>query len=295
MRIIDAHVHVLDDYRPIAPFQDTGRADRLLALMDECGVEKAIMLPVVADFSPDNNRECADLVGRHPDRLAMLADVPMHEPDAAARVLTAPLDRVVGVGAVRELDPLEHAHRLDGGPGEVLIILQGPGAGQPHETPCALRRNLLVEDGVAQVGASVLQARCPEGLAVRRFQLIPRLPHELRQGVGAGPAVNHAVRAVERVVPSGSEGVAGAVRLVDEVGHEASGLLHRHSEELLPVRVRIVRAQSERQADHSGVLSGVLDPVLGAHDPPLAVPHGEQPGQGSPQGFEDCRRDQHDG
>lgn len=89
MRIIDAHVHVLDDYQPMAPFQDTGRSDRLLALMDECGVEKAIMLPVVADFSPDNNRECADLVGRHPDRLAMLADVPMHEPDAAARVLTA--------------------------------------------------------------------------------------------------------------------------------------------------------------------------------------------------------------
>lgn len=89
MRIIDAHVHVGDNYAPMAPFQDTGRADRLLHHMDECGVEKTIMLPVVADFSPDNNRECADLVRQHPDRLAILADVPLHEPDAAARVLAA--------------------------------------------------------------------------------------------------------------------------------------------------------------------------------------------------------------
>jgi L-fuconolactonase len=89
MRIIDAHVHVLDNYKPMTPFQDAGSSERLLSHMDECGVEKAVMLPVVADFSPDNNRECADLVRRHPDRFAILADVPMHEPDAAARVLAA--------------------------------------------------------------------------------------------------------------------------------------------------------------------------------------------------------------
>lgn len=89
MRMIDAHVHVLENYKPMAPFEAAGNSERLLHHMDECGVEKALMLPVVADFSPDNNRECADLVRRHPDRLATLTDVPLHEPDAATRVLAA--------------------------------------------------------------------------------------------------------------------------------------------------------------------------------------------------------------
>ena len=89
MRIIDAHVHVLDNYQPMAPFADTGRYDRLLAHMDECGVEKAIMLPVVAAFSPDNNQECARLARQHPDRLVALADVPLDHPEAAVRIARA--------------------------------------------------------------------------------------------------------------------------------------------------------------------------------------------------------------
>lgn len=89
MRIIDAHVHVLDDYRPMAPFGEAGRVDRLLRLMDGAGVEKAVMLPVVAPFSPTNNEDCARWAREHPDRLAVLADVPLHEADAAARVARA--------------------------------------------------------------------------------------------------------------------------------------------------------------------------------------------------------------
>ena len=57
MRIIDSHVHVLNHYAPMEPFADMGRVDRLLHQMDGAGVEMAIMLPVVADFSPDNNEE----------------------------------------------------------------------------------------------------------------------------------------------------------------------------------------------------------------------------------------------
>ena len=56
MRIVDAHVHVLNHYKPMAPFEDMGRVDRLLSHMDGAGVEKAVMLPVVAAFSPGNNR-----------------------------------------------------------------------------------------------------------------------------------------------------------------------------------------------------------------------------------------------
>ncbi|HIG16591.1 MAG TPA: hypothetical protein EYQ31_04490, partial [Candidatus Handelsmanbacteria bacterium] len=55
MRVIDAHVHTLDNYQPMAPFEDMGRVDRLLHWMDDAGVDKAVMLPVEADFSPENN------------------------------------------------------------------------------------------------------------------------------------------------------------------------------------------------------------------------------------------------
>jgi L-fuconolactonase len=89
MRIIDAHVHTLATYEPMNPFPDTGRVDRLLYLMDESGVEKAVMLPVVADFAPDNNADCARWAKEHPDRLATMTDVPLHAPDAPALVARA--------------------------------------------------------------------------------------------------------------------------------------------------------------------------------------------------------------
>ena len=85
--IIDAHVHVIDNYPSMAPYADAGRHDRLLYLMDQCGVDKAVMLPVVAEASPDNNRECADLARQHPDRLVALTNVQLDEADAAERVL----------------------------------------------------------------------------------------------------------------------------------------------------------------------------------------------------------------
>ena len=48
MPVIDAHVHTLPYFILIAPFEDAGRIDRLLHHMDACGVDKTIMLPVVA-------------------------------------------------------------------------------------------------------------------------------------------------------------------------------------------------------------------------------------------------------
>ena len=89
MRVIDAHVHTLDDYQPMTPFQDMGRVDRLLHWMDDADVEKAVMLPVVADSSPDNNGECARWARDHPDRLAAMTDVPLHEFNAGERVRAA--------------------------------------------------------------------------------------------------------------------------------------------------------------------------------------------------------------
>ena len=89
MRIIDSHVHVLNNYAPMEPFADMGRVDRLLHQMDSAGVEMAIMLPVVADFSPDNNEECAEWARQYPDRLATMTDVPLHETQSAELVIKA--------------------------------------------------------------------------------------------------------------------------------------------------------------------------------------------------------------
>lgn len=89
MRIIDAHVHTLATYQPMAPFEDMGRVDRLLHHMDEAGVDKALMLPVVADFSPDNNADCGRWAKDHPERLAAMTDVPLDNPDAAERIAAA--------------------------------------------------------------------------------------------------------------------------------------------------------------------------------------------------------------
>jgi L-fuconolactonase len=89
MRIIDAHVHVLESYPPMAPFDDLGRPDRMLYLMDECKVEMALLVPVVADFSQDNNAECGELARAHPDRFSALTDVQLHLPEAADQISNA--------------------------------------------------------------------------------------------------------------------------------------------------------------------------------------------------------------
>ena len=89
MPVIDAHVHVLDSYPPMAPFDDLGRPDRMLYLMDECRVDRALLVPVVTDFSPDNNAECGDLAREHPDRFSALTDVQLHLPTASELIRTA--------------------------------------------------------------------------------------------------------------------------------------------------------------------------------------------------------------
>jgi L-fuconolactonase len=82
MRIIDAHVHVIDNYPSMTPFEGLGRYDRLLALMDKNDVEKAVMVPVVAPVTPRNNEECANLARSYSDRLSTLTDVPLDQTDA---------------------------------------------------------------------------------------------------------------------------------------------------------------------------------------------------------------------
>ncbi|NKB69991.1 MAG: amidohydrolase family protein [Candidatus Latescibacteria bacterium] len=88
MPIIDAHVHLFANFAPMEPFADIGRLDRLLYLMDQCEVEKAVVLSV-EEYSATNNQDCAQWGRAHPDRLAVLVDVPLHESTAAEQVLRA--------------------------------------------------------------------------------------------------------------------------------------------------------------------------------------------------------------
>ena len=96
-RIIDAHVHVLDEAGSLGPFPTMGSHTELLQEMDRCSVEKTIMLPVVREGSLDNNERCAQHARQFPDRLATLTDVQLHEPTAAAQVADA-RDRYGAVG-----------------------------------------------------------------------------------------------------------------------------------------------------------------------------------------------------
>ena len=96
MRIIDAHVHVFADERANTPYPTAGRAEHLLHLMDQAGVELALLVPAVGPQSPTNREDCARLAAAHPDRLATLADITLHRPDAADLVARARQD----IGAV---------------------------------------------------------------------------------------------------------------------------------------------------------------------------------------------------
>ena len=86
MPVVDAHVHVTGDAFPMNPCPASGRFDMLLRLMDDVGVDTAVILPVVGDRSPNNNEESAQLARSYPDRFVTLTDVQLHESDAAERV-----------------------------------------------------------------------------------------------------------------------------------------------------------------------------------------------------------------
>ncbi len=89
MPVIDAHVHITGNFLSLNPCSSGGRYDMLLKFMDDVGVDKAVVLPVVWPITPNNNQECAQLAKSYPDRLVTLTDVPLHEPDATERVARA--------------------------------------------------------------------------------------------------------------------------------------------------------------------------------------------------------------
>jgi predicted TIM-barrel fold metal-dependent hydrolase len=76
--IVDSHCHAWRTwpYQPPVPDAATRPAvEQLLFEMDQCGVEKAVLVAARIDFNPDNNDYVAYCVRRFQDRLYQFADV----------------------------------------------------------------------------------------------------------------------------------------------------------------------------------------------------------------------------
>lgn len=89
MSIVDAQIHLWSGNLPSNPShrQVTAfTAEEALALMDEAGVDAAVIHPVPWDA---NSQQMAlDAVARHPERFAMLGEPPLTDPQLEQRVAT---------------------------------------------------------------------------------------------------------------------------------------------------------------------------------------------------------------
>lgn len=96
--IVDSHCHAWRTwpYQPPVPDPTSRPAvEQLLFEMDQCGVERAVLVAARIDFNPDNNDYTAQCVQRFPERLYQFADVDCmwsetyHQPGAAERLAHA--------------------------------------------------------------------------------------------------------------------------------------------------------------------------------------------------------------
>ena len=88
MLIVDAQVHIWANHKPTNANHrqvETYSADDLLAEMDEGGVHAAVIHPP-ASWDPDSNELAVEAARRHPDRLAILGNFPLDDPESRARV-----------------------------------------------------------------------------------------------------------------------------------------------------------------------------------------------------------------
>jgi len=162
---------------------------------------------------------------------------------------------MIWIRAVKELNSLKDSHRFNRSLLQLDVMLKRTRAGQADEPPSSLRRDPLIEDGIAQISASMPKARSLKSFAISWRKLITDLPHKLRERVSASPTINHTVRAIEGVVSSGAKGIAGTVRLIHEIQDEPPRLLNSNAQQLRSISIRIMHPQREGQADHAGGLA----------------------------------------
>jgi predicted TIM-barrel fold metal-dependent hydrolase len=96
--IVDSHCHAWRTWPYEPPVPDpTSRpsVEQLLFEMDQCGVDKAVLVAARIDYNPDDNDYAWYCVRRFPDRLFQFADVDCmwtstyHTPGAAERLVDA--------------------------------------------------------------------------------------------------------------------------------------------------------------------------------------------------------------
>lgn len=96
MMLVDTHVHVIGEDLDRFPLDPMGVTDewyrdepcpieRLLALMDESGVDAAVLVQAISAYRYDNGY-CAESARRFPDRCTSVACVDVHADDAIAAV-----------------------------------------------------------------------------------------------------------------------------------------------------------------------------------------------------------------
>lgn len=81
MQIVDAQIHLWSGGVPTNPAHrqvTEFTADEAIALMDEAGVDAAVIHPVPWD--PNSQQMARDAVANYPDRFAMLGEVPLRDP-----------------------------------------------------------------------------------------------------------------------------------------------------------------------------------------------------------------------
>jgi predicted TIM-barrel fold metal-dependent hydrolase len=100
--IIDAHCHAWPrwPYEPPVPDDEwRGRIEQLLFEMEQCGVQRAVIICAPINRNPENNEYIAEQVRRFPGRLVQFPDIDSrwtatyHTPGAAGR-LAALVDRL---------------------------------------------------------------------------------------------------------------------------------------------------------------------------------------------------------
>ncbi len=88
MKIVDAQVHLWLTGMPSEPHRQITRytVEDLIAEMDEAGVDAALIHPPIS-WDPAANEQAEGAVRRHPDRFAVLGQVPIDQPESSRHLL----------------------------------------------------------------------------------------------------------------------------------------------------------------------------------------------------------------
>lgn len=89
MKIVDAQVHIWSSGVPMPPHRQVSSfsAEEMLAEMDAAGVDAAVIHPPLG-WDPNSNEQAIEAARRHPDRFAVLGQLPLDKPESRALVDT---------------------------------------------------------------------------------------------------------------------------------------------------------------------------------------------------------------